>query len=143
MCKPIGYLFSFVLSHMIFIMAVVFVSCTKNNTETDEPQKTVEGKYIGIRNYIYEGKNPIDGAFYNDTSYTDTIDVLLIKDSIQFYNGNSYNQYLRNDSDYYTGYRSYYKIKADTLFDQSSFYSGTDADHYVSSTNKFKGVIVR
>lgn len=102
MCKPIGYLFSFVLSHMIFIMAVVFVSCTKNNTETDEPQKTVEGKYIGIRNYIYEGKNPIDGAFYNDTSYTDTIDVLLIKDSIQFYNGNSYNQYLRNDSDYYT-----------------------------------------
>lgn len=56
MCKPIGYLFSFVLSHMIFIMAVVFVSCTKNNTETDEPQKTVEGKYIGIRNYIYEGK---------------------------------------------------------------------------------------
>ena len=101
----------------------------------------MQGKYVGFRNIQNKGNNPISGEFTKDTSYIDTIDVRINNDSIYFITGNFQQPYLKNDSDYYVNYMSYYKIKnADTLIDYRYLYTGTDAFHYRSTTSVFSGM---
>ncbi|HOY42284.1 MAG TPA: hypothetical protein PK546_06805 [Chitinophagales bacterium] len=122
-----------------FVLSVILISC--NKTENVKTTQSEEGKYIGMRKDIFQGNNPIDGEYLYDSSYHDTIDVLLLKDSIVFIKGNYKSQYLKNDSNYYTGYRSYFKIKDfDTLIESNYFYSGVDAFHYASKTSEFIGL---
>ena len=118
-----------------------FMSCKENNIKTNLLTETVQGKYTGLRNIQNKGNDPIGGEFTKDTSYLDTIEVWLNNDSIYFIKGNFQQAYLKNDSDLYWNYMSYYKIKnADTLTDYSYLYTGTDAFHYRSTTSVFTGI---
>jgi hypothetical protein len=128
----------------IFFFAIINlfnISCKKVKPKTNLNNDTVQGKYAGLRNIQNKGNDPIGGEFTKDTSYLNTIEVWLNNDSIYFIKGNFQQAYLKNDSDLYRNYMSYYKIiNADTLTDYSYLYTGTDAFHYRSTTSVFTGI---
>lgn len=124
-------------------LALIVLSGCSEQRDCCLPGFLVSGNYIGPFTYIHQGKNPIDGAVYHDTTYTDTFQVSLFagEDSIRFVNNSFRVEFKTRDYQTYTTgpYTTYRLVNMDSMYYDSYFYSGTDADHFYSETFSFRG----